>query len=357
MTRDSESMKVAVFGGTGYIAGELLRVLSQHPRFRVAAAFSTSQGGEPVVASFPHLATTALDSLSFSSQDAFEDVVRGSEPIGLFFATPHGVTGALIDRVMSAAERSKTPLHVVDISADFRHRDPATYQRLYAHPHGAAGRLAEFLCAVPEHYEGKPRGHVAHPGCFTTAVVCAAFPFVAFDLVEGPVFVSAVTGSSGSGRAPAANTHHPERTGNLYAYGALAHRHEQEMVDLLAAARPGATPAVEFVPHSGPFVRGIHATLRMTLKAPQTDADLVARINELYASTPFIRASTALPKLAEVIGTNRLRLGVCTRDRTLVVTSVVDNLTKGAAGGAVQWMNRLFDLDDDVGLRLAGLLP
>jgi N-acetyl-gamma-glutamyl-phosphate reductase len=177
------------------------------------------------------------------------------------------------------------------------------------------------------------------------------------DLVDGPIFVSAVTGSSGSGRTPAANTHHPERSGNLYAYGVLAHRHEQEMRDLLAAARPGSGPDVEFVPHSGPFVRGIHATLRLTLRRAETAERLVARVNAHYSKSPFVTASTTLPKLTEIVGTNRLRLGIATRDRTLVVTSVVDNLTKGAAGGAVQWMNRLFDLDEDTGLRLPGLLP
>jgi N-acetyl-gamma-glutamyl-phosphate reductase len=247
-------------------------------------------------------------------------------------------------------------VRIVDISADFR-LGAADYQRLYGHAHAAPARLAEFTCAIPEHHPGKPKGHVAHPGCFTTAVVSAAFPFVSMDLVEGPIFASAVTGSSGSGRTPAANTHHPERSGNLYAYSALAHRHEQEMRDLIGAARQGARPDVEFVPHSGPFVRGIHATLRMTLRKPHAADELVARVNAHYVKSAFISASVTPPKLAEIVGTNRLRLGVAVRDRTLVVTSVVDNLTKGAAGGAIQWMNRLFDLDDDTGLRLPGLLP
>jgi N-acetyl-gamma-glutamyl-phosphate reductase len=353
---DRESIRTAVFGGTGYIAGELLRLLVQHPRFKVVASFSTSQAGEPLTSAFPNLTGTAADALSFSSQDSFAEVIRGKDPIGLFFATPHGVTGELVERVLGAAARDRTPVRVVDLSADFR-LGASDYERLYGHAHAAPARLAEFTCAIPEHWAGKPAGHVAHPGCFTTSVVVAAYPFLKHDLVEGPIRVSAVTGSSGSGRAPAANTHHPERTGNLYAYNALAHRHEQEMRNLLGAARGGALPVVDFVPHSGPFVRGIHATLFLELKKPAPAEELVEKVNAFYSVSPFIRATTTPPKLTEIVGTNRARLGVATRGRTLIVTSVVDNLTKGAAGGAVQWMNRLFDLDEDTGLRLPGLLP
>ncbi len=109
------------------------------------------------------------------------------------------------------------------------------------------------------------------------------------------------------------------------------------------------------MPHSGPFVRGIHATLRMTLREALPAGELVERANRFYAHTPFVRASLELPRLTDVVGTNRCRLGIATRGRTLVVTSVIDNLVKGAAGGGVQWMNRLFDLPDDTGLNLPGL--
>ena len=111
------------------------------------------------------------------------------------------------------------------------------------------------------------------------------------------------------------------------------------------------------MPHSGPFVRGIHATLFLELKKPRRAEELVAAVNDFYGRESFIRASTTPPKLAEVVGSNRARLGIVTRDRSLIVTSVVDNLTKGAAGGAVQWMNRLFDLDEDTGLGFPGCFP
>jgi N-acetyl-gamma-glutamyl-phosphate reductase len=114
-------------------------------------------------------------------------------------------------------------------------------------------------------------------------------------------------------------------------------------------------PDVEFVPHSGPFARGIHATVRLTLRARATAAEAAGVLNAYYGEASFVSASTGTPSLTEVVGTNRCRIGVATRDRTLVATSVIDNLVKGAAGGGVQWMNRLFGLDDAAGLRLAGL--
>ncbi|MFN7973175.1 MAG: Asd/ArgC dimerization domain-containing protein [Acidobacteriota bacterium] len=183
----------------------------------------------------------------------------------------------------------------------------------------------------------------------------AAAPFVAADLVEDEIFVSAVTGSSGSGRTPGSGTHHPERRSNLHAYAVLEHRHEAEMRRLLGALRGGRAPEVAFVPHSGPFVRGIHATLSLRLRARAPASQLLAHAARFYQGAPFVSVGEAPPRLVDVIGTNRCALGVASRGRTLVVTSAIDNLVKGAAGGAVQWMNALFGLPQDAGLRLPGI--
>jgi len=369
----STVMPAAVFGGTGYVSGELLRLLAQHPRFTPAAVFSTTQAGEPVTRAFPHLAGTKLDGVKFVGEDDGATWFARPGPLAVFTATPHGAAAPLLAKLFAAraaarangVELDDDHFHVVDLSADFRFDDAKRWEQIYAQPHGAPELLREFACAVPEHFALTKHGtmpqHAAQPGCFTTAVVCAAWPFFRLGLVEGDVFVAATTGSSGSGKSPSAATHHPDRHATLYAYNPLTHRHEAEMRKLLGAACRGCEPDVEFVPHSGPFVRGIHATIRMTLRdAPVgTDADraaaLVARVNTLYGERSFVRATTTPPKLTEVVGTNRCRLGVAVRGRTLVVTSVIDNLTKGAAGGAVQWMNRLFGLDERTGLELAGL--
>jgi N-acetyl-gamma-glutamyl-phosphate reductase common form len=351
----SESIPVAILGGSGYVAGELTRLLVAHPRFELVSLASTSQVGEPVATAFPHLAGTSAEALVFGSVEAVADRLRPGARLGVFTATPHGTTAAMLEPLLAAAEASGTDLRVVDLSADYRFADATRYQSIYGHPHPFPGRLASFTCAVPEHVRGRPTPHATQPGCFVTSVVLAAYPFLAADWVEPEVFVSAVTGSSGSGRKPTSGTHHPERRSAMYAYSALSHRHEPEMAMLLGAACGGVEPVVDFVPHSGPFVRGIHATLRMRLRQPMETEDLVQLVNGYYSSTPFVRASAEAPRLTEVVGTNRCRLGIFTRGHTLVVTSVIDNLVKGAAGGGVQWMNRLFELPDRTGLELAGL--
>ncbi len=352
---DARGIPVVVLGGSGYVAGELLRLLSIHPRFRVAAVVSTSHAGEPVAVAFPHLGGTPVDGLAFESFESACGRLRPGEPVGIFAATPHGSTAALLDGFLSRAEEAGAMPRAVDLSADFRFDDPAAFEAIYGKPHGAPSRLSSFVSAVPEHYRGRPPAHAAQPGCFTTAVVLAAYPLLASGICEDGVFVSAITGSSGAGRVPAAPTHHPERRSNLRAYSPLAHRHEAEMRRLLAPALGGRSAEVEFVPHSGPFVRGIHATLRLALREPVEAREAVAVLGDFYGPSSFVSASAEPPGLTEVVGTNRCRIGVAARGRTLVVTSVLDNLVKGAAGGGVQWMNRLFGLEDGEGLRLPGL--
>jgi N-acetyl-gamma-glutamyl-phosphate reductase len=344
-----------VLGGTGYVAGEVLRLLASHPEMHVAGVASTSQVGEPVGEFFPHLAGLLADGLVFEDAAHVAGHFRRGEPMAVFAATPHGSTAALLDGVLADAEAAGAEAHAVDLSADFRYASPAAFEAVYGRAHGAPQLCGSFVCAVPEHHAGPLPAHAAQPGCFTTVVTLAAFPFFALGLAEGGVFASAVTGSSGSGRSPVATTHHPERSGNMYAYAPLAHRHEPEMRRLLAPACGGTEPDVEFVAHSGPFVRGIHATLRLSLSRPAPPEALVETASDFYSGCPFVTVSVEPPKLNEVVGTNRCRIGVATRGRTAVVTAVIDNLVKGAAGGAVQWMNRLFGLDETAGLRLPGL--
>jgi N-acetyl-gamma-glutamyl-phosphate reductase len=194
----------------------------------------------------------------------------------VFSALPHGEAAGRIDGLLEEAAAAGCEARVVDLSADFRHRDPARYAALYGKPHAAPARLGEFLCAVPEHVQGMPASrHVAHPGCFTTAATLALVPLLAAGLIEPRATVVAVTGSTGAGRAPTPTTHHPERRSDLFAYAAAGHRHEPEMRALAAAAAgngQAAEPAIHFVPQSGPFARGIHATVsaRLTRRSRRT---------------------------------------------------------------------------------------
>ena len=345
MTR---SVPTVVLGGTGYVAGELLRLLAAHPRFELAAVMSDSQPGEPVARAFPHLAAAYGDT-RFKTQSEVQAIVTGVPECAVFCAAPHGVSAALIDSLLQAAARAGTKPRVVDISADFRFRSPAQYEAVYKHAHGAPARLAEFTCAVPEHLRQLETQHVAHPGCFATATLLASVPLLALGLTPPVLYVTGITGSTGAGRKPAEGTHHPLRHSDLYSYSALTHRHAPE-VAACARAATGVEAEFAFVPHSGPFARGIHVTVQAALKTPTDTAKVLAALREFYAGSPFVRVTDSAPRVKEVATTNYAHLGAASSGRTVAVMCVVDNLNKGAAGGAMQWMNRMFGLAETEGL-------
>ena len=348
MSPASPTIPTIVLGGTGYVAGELLRLIAGHPRLQLAGILSDSQPGEPVAKSFAHLAP-AYPETRFSSQAQIEALVREHHSAAIFSAAPHGASAALIDRLLSVAEDAGCAPRVVDISADFRYATEAAYAAVYKHAHGAPSRLAQFTCAVPEHLRESPTPHVAHPGCFATAILLASVPLLKLGLVAPQLFVSGITGSTGSGRKPTEGTHHPQRHSDLYAYNALAHRHTPE-VTACALAATGVSADFNFVPHSGPFARGIHVTVQAQLLAPRSSEELVADFGKFYAHSPFVHVGAAPPRIKDVAGSNYARLAVAANGRSVAVMSVLDNLNKGAAGGALQWMNRLHGLDETAGL-------
>lgn len=341
-------MPTIVLGGSGYVAGELLRLIAAHPQLELAGIMSDGSPGEPVAAAFPHLASVYPD-LTFKSQAQIEALMRREKKPAILAAAPHGVSAVLIDRLLTIAAIAGNAPRVVDISADFRFTTAAAYEAAYAHPHGAPARLAQFSCAVPEHLRTLKTPHVAHPGCLSTATLLAAVPLLALGLIEPQVFVAAITGSTGSGRKPADGTHHPTRHSDLYAYNALAHRHAPEIA-ACALSASGVAAHFAFVPHSGPFARGIHATVQAVLKQPLDAAQLNAQLRDFYVHSPFVQVSERAPHLKEIVSSNYARLSAASDGRTVVVMSVVDNLTKGAAGGAVQWLNRLLGLPEATGL-------
>ncbi|HEY1491563.1 MAG TPA: N-acetyl-gamma-glutamyl-phosphate reductase [Steroidobacteraceae bacterium] len=344
----SAQTPAVVLGGTGYVAGELLRLLAAHPHFRLAAVMSDSQPGEPVAAAFPHLAA-AYPQLTFSSQAQVQQILCAAAECALFSAAPHGVSAGLIDALLSAAEQAGSTVRVVDISADFRYRSAAAYTAVYGHPHAAPARLPQFTCAVPEHLAQLNTRHVAHPGCFATAILLASVPLLASGLVAPALFVSGVTGSTGSGRKPVPGTHHPLRHGDLYSYSALHHRHVPE-VAACAEAASGVAAKFAFVPHSGPFARGIHVTLQAQLARAADAQQVISTLQSFYGGSPFVRVSAAAPRLKDVAASNYAHLSAVVRDGTVAVLCAIDNLNKGAAGGAVQWMNRMFALPETAGL-------
>ena len=347
----SKTIPAIVLGATGYVGGELLRLIAGHPKFELAAAVSDSRSGYPIAVTFPNLAS-AYGTRCFSRHDEWPTSIEAGGDVAIFSAAPHGSSAAIIQAALEVAASKQLTAHVVDSSADFRFAKRADYEAVYKIKHGAPDLLQQFSSGVPEHVANFSTAHIGHPGCFATAVLLAAVPLSNSGLVHGEAFVSGITGSTGAGRTPQAGTHHPERHGNLYAYKPLAHRHAPEMEGLVRAAT-GNDLKINFVPHSGPFARGIHATLQAKTLAPVTIDQLRSVYEAAYADSPFVEVVDGTPRMKSVVASNRCQIGVATDGDTVVVVSTIDNLVKGAAGGAVQWMNRLWGIPETAGLTAA----
>lgn len=342
------SIDTVVLGGAGYVGGELLRLAGAHPELHLAAAVSSTYAGKRIGELFPHLAP-AIGDTPFSAPDEWIECVENGARLAIFSAAPHGASAPIIADAIALAKAHGAEVHVVDCSADFRFEDSGKYAAIYGQEHPQPGLAKDFHCSVPEHADQVNTPHVGHPGCFATATLLAAVPLVEAGVVADNLFVTGITGSTGSGRSASAGTHHPERNSNLYAYKPLSHRHAPEVEALIAKAT-GSRASVHFVPHSGPFARGIHITLQASLT---DDAD-VAQIGDIfrnaYASGPFVRFVDGTPRVKNVVASNYAHIGAATGNGTVTVMCVIDNLVKGAAGGAMQWMNRLWGLPEDTGL-------
>ncbi len=209
----------------------------------------------------------------------------------------------LIDGLLTAAEAKGTKPRVIDISADYRYSSAGAYEAVYKHPHGAPNRIAQFSCAVPEHLGSLKTPHVAHPGCFATAVLLSSVPLLSLGLVEPRLFAAGITGSTGSGRTPGAGTHHPQRHSDLYAYNPLSHRHTPE-ITALAQVASQMQAEFNFVPHSGPFARGIHVTVQAKALKPIKTPELLEALRGFYGDRPFVRVVAEMPHVKDVAASN-----------------------------------------------------
>jgi N-acetyl-gamma-glutamyl-phosphate reductase len=342
------SIDGVVLGATGYVGGELLRLIHAHPEIKLAAAVSGSRAGQHIGGTFPHLAS-AYGETTFAGTGDWTDQIEAGGKLALFSAAPHGASATAIAEALEAVESKNSEVHIVDSSADFRYADGGDFESVYGTAHPKPELLPMFQCAVPEHSANHAARHIGHPGCFATAMLLAAVPLVNTGLVSGELFVSAITGSTGSGRSPQAGTHHPERHSNLYAYKPLQHRHIPEVENLVKDAT-GRTASVSFVPHSGPHARGIYATLQTTLNKDISTEQLRATFRDFYSDAQFVSVVEATPRLKDVVASNYAQIGVSARDNSVVVMCAIDNLVKGAAGGSMQWMNRLWSLPESSGL-------
>jgi N-acetyl-gamma-glutamyl-phosphate reductase len=310
-----------------------------------------SRNGEPIASVFPHLAA-AYPGDVFSNPYSWVDEVDRGICVALFSAAPHGASAEAVAAALEAAARRDLKVHVVDSSADFRFSDVAEFERIYGIKHPKSRLLKHFFCAVPEHEPTLPAAHAGHPGCFATAILLASVPLAGLRLANDNLFVTGITGSTGSGKSPQDGTHHPERHSNLYAYKPLSHRHVPE-VERLIEKTTAKKFAVNFVPQSGPFSRGIYVVVQASLADAVHADDVRAAFEKQYANCEFVKVLEGIPRLKDVIASNYAHIGVAVSGGNVVVLCAIDNLVKGAAGGAIQWMNRLWSLPETSGLLMS----
>jgi len=341
-----------ILGGSGYVAGELLRLVLGHPQLELAGIMSDSQAGGSVADVFTHL-RGAVGELRFAAKDELLERLAPGR-MALLSAAPHGASAALLAEFIARAKARGTALTVVDVSADFRFGKAEDYAAVYKHAHGAPALLGDFACAVPEHLDATDKPHIAHPGCFATAMLLASVPLMRLGLTGPDLHAVGITGSTGAGRMPVATTHHPERQSNLFAYQPLAHRHAPEVMGITEALT-GKRPRLHFMPQSGPFARGIHMTVQATLSKPMTADALRDTLRDFYRGRQFVTIVDGMPKMKDIVGSNDAHIGVATDANSAAVVVVEDNLLKGAASGAVQWLNRRLGLAENVGLTTPAL--
>jgi N-acetyl-gamma-glutamyl-phosphate reductase len=342
-------IRVGIVGGTGYTGVELLRLLALHPEVEIVAITSRSEAGVAVADLFPSLRHRV--DLRFTEPDPG----RLAECDAVFFATPNGTAMTMAPALLAAGTR------VIDLAADFRLRDAAEWEDWYGMPHACPDLLAEAVYGLPELNRDRiaEARLVANPGCYPTAVLLGFMPLVETGLVDtGSLIADAKSGVSGAGRKASVPTLLAECGESFKAYGVPGHRHLPEIRQALGWMAGGEV-GLTFVPHLLPMIRGIHATLYASLVGEP--GDLQSLFEQRYAGEPFVDVLPAgsHPETRTVRGVNHCRLAVHRPQGgdTLVVLSVIDNLTKGAAGQAVQNLNLLFGLPETLGLEGIALLP
>lgn len=341
-------LKIGVVGGTGYTGVELLRLLAQHQYSELKVVTSRQEAGTPVAAMFPNLRGHVDLDFSAPSDAALKqcDIV--------FFATPNGVA------MQQARTLFDAGVKIIDIAADFRIKDVATWEKWYATKHACPELIAQAVYGLPEVNRDEIRRAriVANPGCYPTAVQLGFLPLLKSGMVDlEHLIADAKSGVSGAGRKAEVHTLFAEAADNFRAYGVSGHRHHPEISQGLDAMA-GRAARLVFVPHLTPLIRGIHATLYAQLTG---SVNLQQLFEKQFADEPFVDVlpSGAHPETRSVRGSNMCRIAVHQpQDGDIaVVLSVIDNLTKGAAGQAVQNMNIMYGLPETTGLEQIALMP
>lgn len=347
---NQEKIKIGIVGATGYTGVELLRLLAGHPNAEIKAVTSRSEAGIALADYFPSL--RGFYDLVFQTPDE-----AGLENCDLvFFATPNGVA------MKEAPALLEKGVRVIDLSADFRIKDIAVWEKWYGMRHASPETVAEAVYGLSEYQREAIRNArlIANPGCYPTCVSLALLPLLKAGIVEEgkPLISDCKSGVSGAGRKATVGTLLCEAGDNFKAYGIGGHRHLPEIKQTIDSLQSRVADGFVFVPHLTPMIRGMHATTYLHLKPGSAPQNL---LEDFYRDSPFvdILPGGSTPETRSVRGANFCRISIqqAPQSDVWILLSVQDNLVKGAAGQAVQNMNIMFGLDETLGLRNLPLLP
>lgn len=316
-------IKAGIIGGAGYTAGELLRLLINHPEVEITFVNSSSNAGNPIVD--VHEGLVGETDLVFTDQLPLEQIDV------LFFCTAHGYTKKFME-----SHTLPEGLKVVDLSMDYR-IEAAEHQFVYGLPELNKERI-------------KAAEYIANPGCFATCIQLALLPLAKNQMIHENVMVNAITGSTGAGVKPGATSHFSWRNNNMSIYKPFAHQHVPEIKQSLRQLQCSFNSDIDFIPYRGDFARGIFATV--VLHSKVSEENIIRMFTEFYADAPFVHVTEKNLDLKQVVNTNKCLIHIEKHEDKLLIVSCVDNLLKGASGQAVQNMNLLFGLDETLGLRL-----
>ena len=319
----NDLIKVGIIGGAGYTAGELLRLLLNHPAVEIVFVNSESNAGNLITD--VHSGLYGETNLRFTDQLPFEEVDV------VFFCFGHGKSTRFLSEHYIPAD-----VRIIDLAQDFR----------------LASDDNDYIYGLPELNGLQLQGaqHVANPGCFATCIQLALLPLAANNWLDGDISVNAITGSTGAGVKPSSTTHFSWRSGNMSIYKAFNHQHVPEIMQSLHKLQPSFDGSVDFIPYRGDFPRGIFATAVTRCEA--SEEEIIEAYKEFYDEASFTHYVDQPIDLKQVVNTNKCLIHVEKHGEKVLVTSCIDNLLKGASGQAVQNMNLMFGLEETAGLRL-----
>lgn len=320
-------IKVSIAGGTGYTAGELLRILIHHPQVEIDSVVSTTSVG--VSLSSVHRDLIGEIDMTFSDSIGNPDV--------LFLCLGHGIS----EKFLKTNDIPDT-CKVIDLGNDFR-LDPKFQNREFVY--GLCEQNKEAI---------KQANNVANPGCFATSILLALLPLVNMKVLTNEIHIHAITGSTGAGKIPGETTHFSYRDSNVSVYKAFNHQHLGEIKKALSLDKTLSVPEIQFVPMRGDFTRGIFASVYTKWNGSKSEEEVIEYYKDFYKDSPFVFVSDENISLKEVVNTNKGMLHISFHNGYIHITSIIDNLTKGASGQAVQNMNLMFGFEETEGLLLKG---